>query len=179
MTELLQEKDRRTNDELRLRAAQAPELADLCSRVTAEKKSLEVDFRKLAQIQQRSIVQRNKLYREVFLLKKEKASLKSKLAKLAKMADRSTQDTSYSAPVPPLLQDPDSLDPNDMEPVPPLLQDPDSLDPNDMEMLPDPTPPLSDASVEEPALFPCMWRPHWRDQCQHVFDTKEVRLACI
>lgn len=155
LTELLQEKDRRTNDELRLRAAQVPELGDRCGRLTAENKSLEADVRKLGQAQQRGIVQRHKLYYEILLLKKERASLRSKLSKRAKMADSSsTQETSHSAPAPPVLEDPNSVDPNDME------------------MLPDPI----SQSLDEAALFPCLWRPQWRDQCQHVFDAKEVRL---
>ncbi|KAF8552803.1 hypothetical protein OG21DRAFT_1485924 [Imleria badia] len=156
LTELLQEKDRRTNDELRLRAAQAPELIELCGRLNEENKSLEADVRKLGQAQQRSVLQRNKLFYEILLLKKERASLKSKLSKLAKTGDRSTQETSHSAP-----------------PPPPILEVPESMDPNDMELLPDPTLQSSEATFDEPALFPCMWRPQWRDQCQQIFDCKE------
>lgn len=158
MSELLQEKDRRTNDELRLRAAQTPEFQDLCGHLTTENKTLEADVRKLGRAQQRSVAQRNKLYYEIILLKKERASLRSKLSKLTKIADSSIQETSCSAPAP----------------ASSILLDPDSLDPNDMEMLPDPMPRSLDNSFEEPGLFPCMWRPQWRDQCQHVFDSKEV-----
>ena len=157
MTQLLQEKDRRTNDDLRLQAAQAPELGELCGRLDAQNKSLEADVRKLGQVQQRSVLQRNKLFYEILLLKKERASLRAKLSKLAKMTDNSTQENSQPAPSPLILEDPESMDPNDME------------------ILPDPVPQSSDATFDE--LFPCMWRPQWRDQCQQIFDTKEVSLA--
>lgn len=157
MTELLQEKDKRTNDELRLRAAQAPELRDLCGRLDAENKSLKVDVWKLQYAQQRSAVKRKKFYHEIFALKKERASLRSKISQLVKLADSGTQEPCHSAPAPPILEDPESMDPNDME------------------ISPDPTPQSSDVGFDE--LFPCMWRPQWRDQCQQIFDTKEVRLC--
>lgn len=158
LTDLLQEKDRRTNDELRLRAARAPELEDLCGRLAAENKSFAAEIRKLSRAQRRSFTQQNKLYLRIFGLKKERGSLKAKLVKLSKTADGGTLEILHSAPTPLAVEDPDNLDPNDME------------------ILPDPTPQSLD-SVDEPALFPCMWRPQWRDQCQHVFDAKEVCLA--
>ncbi|KAF8132565.1 hypothetical protein EV363DRAFT_112573 [Boletus edulis] len=158
LTELLQEKDRRTNDELRLRAAQVPELRELCDRLHAENKSLEADVRKLGHAQQRTVLQRNRLFYQILLLKKERASLRSKLSKLIKKADNgtSTRETPLSAPALPIVDD---------------FED---MDPNDVEALPDPTP---QSTFDEPSLFPCMWRPQWRDQCQQIFDTKEVRLA--
>lgn len=160
LTELLQEKDRRTNDELRLRAAQAPEFRALCGHLAVENKSLTVDVAKLERVQQRSIVKQKKQYYEIFALKKERASLKSKLSQLLKMADSSTQETSLSAPAPPIPEDPENMNPNDMM----ILSDPMSQS--------------SDVSFDEPALlFPCMWRPQWRDQCQHIFDTREVCIA--
>lgn len=157
LTQLLQEKDRRTNDELRLQAAQVPELRELCGRLDAQNKSLESDVRKLGQAQQRNVLQRNKLFYEILLLKKERASLRLKLTKLAKMADSSTQEASQPAPSPVILEDPECMDPNDME------------------ILPDPMPQSLDATFDE--LFPCMWRPQWRDQCQQIFDSKEVGLS--
>lgn len=157
MAELAHEKDRRTNDELRLRAAQAPELRELCDRLNEENKSLGADVRKLGQAHQRSVLQRNKLFYEILLLKKERVSLKSKLSKLAKTTDGSTHEIIHSAPPPPVLEDPESIDPNDME------------------LLSDPAPQSLDITLDEPTLFPCMWRPQWRDQCQQIFDCKEVR----
>lgn len=136
-----------------------PELGELCDSLIAENKSLEADARKLGRAQQRSVLQRNKLFYEILLLKKERASFRSKLSKLGKLTDSSTQETSNSAPAPPVLEGPESMDPNDME------------------ILPDPTPQSLDATFDEPALFPCMWRPQWRDQCQQIFDAKEVRPA--
>ncbi|KAG8221467.1 hypothetical protein J3R82DRAFT_1674 [Butyriboletus roseoflavus] len=160
LTGLLEEKDRRTNDEIRIRAAQAPEFRDLCDRLDAENRTLKVDLRKFERTQQRSVVQRKKLYCEIFALKKERASLRSTLSRLVKMADGSTQETSHSAPAPPSLEGFESMDPNDIM----ILSD-------------DTMPQSSDNSFDEPALFPCMWRPQWRDQCQQIFDTKEVCLA--
>lgn len=166
LTELLQEKDRRTNDELRLRAAQVPELIELCGHLNEENKSLDADLRKLGQVQQRSVHQRSKLFYEILLLKKERASLRSKLSKLTHKPDGGSpqeKDTSDSAP--PALP-------------PPIVGDPDRIDPNDMDILPDPMLPQSaDVTLDEPALYPCMWRPQLRDQCQHVFDAKEVGFA--
>ncbi|KAH0828738.1 hypothetical protein J3R83DRAFT_3159 [Lanmaoa asiatica] len=105
LAELLQEKDRRTNDELRLRAAQTPELGDLCSRLNAENKSLGAAVLKLERAQQRSAVNRKKLCHDFLALKKERASLRSKVSHLAKMTDNSTQETSHSAPAPPIYED--------------------------------------------------------------------------
>ncbi|KIJ62309.1 hypothetical protein HYDPIDRAFT_94731, partial [Hydnomerulius pinastri MD-312] len=82
LAELLQEKDHRTNDEIRLRAAQAPELEERCRQLVNENDSLETDLRKLGQAQQRVSIQRNKLYREILTLKKERAVLKLKLSQL-------------------------------------------------------------------------------------------------
>lgn len=160
LTELLQEKDRRTNDELRLRAAQTPELVERCDRLTAENKSLETDVRRLGQAQQRRVFQRNRRFYEILLLKKERASLRSKLSKRRKAVDSevttSTQETPLSVPTPPILEDPESIDPNDTG------------------ILPDSMAQSLDATLDEPALYPCMWRLLWRDQCQLIFDTKEV-----
>ncbi|KAH7890527.1 hypothetical protein F5I97DRAFT_1791717, partial [Phlebopus sp. FC_14] len=79
LAELLQEKDRKTNDEIRLRAAREPELQERCRQLTSENESLETDLRKLGQAQQRVAIQRNKLYREVIILKQQRAAIKSKL----------------------------------------------------------------------------------------------------
>ncbi|KAF9223102.1 hypothetical protein BS17DRAFT_153756 [Gyrodon lividus] len=157
LAELLQEKDNRTNDEVRLRAAQAPELEERCRRLAGENSSLEMDLRKLGQAQQRVAVQRNKLYHNVLMLKKERASLKSKLSQLVKAAGTSTQETSNPVPE---------------DQTAPLPEDLESMEFNDMDILLDPLPQSGETSFDD-TWFPCMWRPQFRDQCQQVFDSKE------
>lgn len=176
LAELLQEKDARTNDGIRQRAALMPDLAELCGRLSKEKKSLEVDFRKLGIAQHRGVNQRNRLYFQILVLKKERASLQSKLLQLAKAKTaESGSDGARERSVPLSLAAPTAPSPPRLPPPPTTMDDPEGIDPNDMD------PPTSqsplEVSFDEPALFPCMWRPQWRDQCQQVFDTKEVRLV--
>ncbi|KAF9233776.1 hypothetical protein BU15DRAFT_53435 [Melanogaster broomeanus] len=93
LAELLQEKDKRTNDDIRLRAAQAPELEERCRHLAEDNDILESDLRKLGQAQQRVAGQRNKLYHDILILKKERASLKSKLAHFVKVNGQETSDS--------------------------------------------------------------------------------------
>ncbi|KIK94326.1 hypothetical protein PAXRUDRAFT_457755 [Paxillus rubicundulus Ve08.2h10] len=157
LAELLQEKDNRTNDMIRLRAAEAPELEERCRRFTDENNSLETDLRKLGRAQQRVTVQRNKLYREVSMLKKERASLKFKISQLVKATGNSTQETSNF-----VTEDQTLLSP----------EGPEIMDPNDMEIMSVSLPELPELSFDD-TWFPCMWRPYFRDRCQQIFDSKE------
>ncbi|KAF8838188.1 hypothetical protein BDN67DRAFT_121118 [Paxillus ammoniavirescens] len=157
LAELLQEKDKRTNDDIRLRAAEAPELEERCRRFADENSTLEIDLRKLGQAQQRVTVQRNKLYHEVLMLKKERASLRSKLSQIVKVTGTSTQETFNSVSEDHILPSPEG---------------PEIMDPNDMEILSDSSLQLAEISFDD-TWFPCMWRPHFRDRCQQIFDSKE------
>jgi hypothetical protein len=97
------------------------------------------------------------------MLKKERASLRLKLSQIVKATGTSTQETLNSVSEGQTLPSPEG---------------PEIMDPNDMEILSDSLPQLAENSFDD-MWFPCMWRPHFRDRCQQIFDSKEVRLTIL
>ncbi|KAI6157095.1 hypothetical protein BKA82DRAFT_126330 [Pisolithus tinctorius] len=96
LAEILQEKDSRTNDEVRTRAAQTTELESLCRTLLRDNNSLETDLRKLGRALQRVSVQRSKLSSKVLSITKEKARLRAKLAKCSDSQDSSKSVQEHS-----------------------------------------------------------------------------------
>ncbi|KAI5994813.1 hypothetical protein EDD15DRAFT_765449 [Pisolithus albus] len=157
LAEILQEKDSRTNDDVRTRAAQTMELESLCRTLLRNNDSLESDLRKLGRALQRVSVQRNKLSSKVLSVTKEKAKLKAKLAKYSDSQD--------------------SLKPTQELPSIVVSGDGESVDPdvNDVSAILQPTPPHEEASYEDEGWFACLWR-HELELCPRIFDSKEDLL---
>ncbi|KAI6126010.1 hypothetical protein EV401DRAFT_1046290 [Pisolithus croceorrhizus] len=157
LAEILQEKDSRTNDEVRTRAAQTIELESLCRTLLRNNNSLESDLRKLGRALQRVSVQRNKLSSKVLSVTKEKAKLKAKLAKYSDSQDLSTPTQEHSSIV--VLEDGEIADPSIIDATA-VLQ---------------PTPPHEEASYDDEEWFACLWR-HQLELCSRMFDSKEDLL---
>lgn len=157
LAEILQEKDSRTNDEVRTRAAQTTELESLCRTLLRDNNSLETDLRKLGRALQRVSVQRSKLSSKVLSITKEKARLRAKLAKCSDSQDSSKSVQEHSTIV--LSDDAESVDPNAM----------------DVMAASQPTPPHEEASFDGEEWFACLWR-HQLELCPRIFDCKEDLL---
>ncbi|KAI6026646.1 hypothetical protein BKA83DRAFT_4246075 [Pisolithus microcarpus] len=157
LAEILQEKDSRTNDDVRTRAAQTMELESLCRTLLRNNDSLESDLRKLGRALQRISVQRNKLSSKVLSVTKEKAKLKAKLAKYSDSQDSLKPTQELSSIV--VSGDGESVDPDAID-VSAVLQ---------------PTPPHEGASYEDEGWFACLWR-HELELCPRMFDSKEDLL---
>ncbi|KAI6120176.1 hypothetical protein EV401DRAFT_1419312 [Pisolithus croceorrhizus] len=157
LAEILQEKDSRTNDEVRTRAAQTIELESLCRTLLRNNNSLESDLRKLGRALQRVSVQRNKLSSKVLSVTKEKAKLKAKLAKYSDSQDLSMPTQEHSSIV--VLEDGEIVDLSIID-VTAVLQ---------------PTPPHEEASYDDEGWFACLWR-HQLELCPRMFDSKEDLL---
>lgn len=152
LADMLQERDKRTNDEVRSRAAQSTELEDFCKILLEEKKTMKARLWKLEHAHRKVDMQRNKLSRKVASLLRERASLRSKLSKYC-TSEESTKELLET------LQDSTvDLDSYDM----------DSGISQRMSL------PIDEPSFESDAWFPCLWRPGLKDQCLRIFDSKEV-----
>ncbi|KAG6332667.1 hypothetical protein ID866_6421 [Astraeus odoratus] len=157
LAEMLQEKDTRTNDDVRERAAQATELESFCKKLLQDNASLETDLRKLGHAHQRVSMQRSKLSRKIISLTKEKAALKGRLAKFSSALEESMK---------PPKQNHDTSFCGDCE----------SPDPNDMDVMPLSQSILNESSnFDDDAWFYCPWRAKDSElQCSEMFDSKEV-----
>ncbi|KAL4079921.1 hypothetical protein V8B97DRAFT_1864489, partial [Scleroderma yunnanense] len=156
LAEMLQAKDSLTDDNVRMRAAQATELEALCKKMIAENGSLQADLRKLGRAQQRVSVHRNKLQRKILSLTKEKASLKMKLAKYSTSQESSHLQVSQQSTC--------------------IPEDSESWDPNDVDIVPgSQVAPPEESSYEDISWFSCMWRQK-TVLCPRLFDSKEVSI---
>ncbi|EGN94479.1 hypothetical protein SERLA73DRAFT_188403 [Serpula lacrymans var. lacrymans S7.3] len=79
IAELLQEKDQRTNDEIRRRAGEEPELREQCERLQGHLEAFEGAYRRLSGAHRQGRLARHKLDKKVMRLRKEKAVLQIQL----------------------------------------------------------------------------------------------------
>ncbi|KAG1745690.1 hypothetical protein EDB19DRAFT_1632194 [Suillus lakei] len=153
---LLQEKDRRTDDLVRRRAAEHPELAERCRQLECQVDSLHANLIELERAHQKSSVEHDKIQ-----------DLKlSELRKQNQMPDFHSVKLSYA-----------ELEPGEIIELDGLL-DPDSSSLNQLDALEVDVSP-EEAEEDECGLYPCRWKTGADiiDQCQQSFDCREVGSA--
>lgn len=153
---LLQEKDRRTDDLIRRRAAEHPELVERCRQLECQVDSLRADLVKLGRARRQSSLERDKVQ-----------DLKpSTLQERNQMPDVHLVKLSYT----------------DLEPGEIIelngLSDPDTNSSSQADALEVDVSP-EEAEEEECGLYPCKWKTGADiiDQCQQSFDCREVGSA--
>ncbi|KAG2346494.1 hypothetical protein BDR05DRAFT_878400 [Suillus weaverae] len=149
---LLQEKDRRTDDLIRRRAAEHPELAERCRELECQVDSLRANLIELGRAHQKSSVERDKIQ-----------DLKPpELREHNQMPDFHLMKLSYTE-----LEPGEILELNGLpDPDTSSLSQADALEPEEVE-------------EEECGLYPCKWKTGADiiDQCQQTFDCREVGSA--
>ncbi|KAG1780035.1 hypothetical protein EV702DRAFT_928001, partial [Suillus placidus] len=142
---LLQEKDRRTDDLIRRRAAEHPELAERCRQLECQVDSLRANLIELGRAHQKSSVERDKIQ-----------DLKpSELREHNQMPDFHLMKLSYTE-----LEPGEIIELNGLpDPDTSSLSQADALEPEEVE-------------EEECGLYPCKWKTGADiiDQCQQSFD---------
>lgn len=145
---LLQEKDRRTDDLIRRRAAEHPELAERCRELECQVDSLRANLIELGRAHQKSSVERDKIQ-----------DLKlPELREHNQMPDFHLMKLSYTE-----LEPGEILELNGLpDPDTSSLSQADALEPEEVE-------------EEECGLYPCKWKTGADiiDQCQQTFDCRE------
>ena len=153
---LLQEKDRRTDDLIRRRAAEQPELAERCRQLEYQVDSLYADLTELECTRQKSSVERDKLQ-----------DLKlSELRKQNRKLDLHSVKLTHAE-----LEPGEILEVND-------LSDPDTNALSQVYALGAHVN-VEEAEEDECGLYPCKWKTSADliDQCQQSFDCREVGSA--
>jgi hypothetical protein len=153
---LLQEKDRRTNDLIRRRAAEHPELAERCRQLECQVGLLRADLVELGRAHQKSSVERGNVQ-----------DLKlSTLQEHNRMPDFHLVKLSYTE-----LEPGEIIELNG-------LSDPDTNSLSQADALEVDVSP-EEAEEEECGLYPCKWKTGADiiDQCQQSFDCREVGSA--
>ncbi|KAG2135258.1 hypothetical protein DEU56DRAFT_700611, partial [Suillus clintonianus] len=146
---LLQEKDRRTNDLIRRRAAEQPELAERCRQLERQVASLHANLIELERVHQKSSVERDQIQ-----------DLKeSELRKQNQMPDLQSVQLSYAE-----LEPGEIIELNG-------LSDPDTSSLSQEDVLGADVS-LEEAEEDECGLYPCRWKTGADiiDQCQQSFD---------
>lgn len=150
---LLQEKDRRTDDLIRRRAAEHPELVERCRQLECQVDLLRADLVKLGRAHQQSSLERDKVQ-----------DLKtSTLQEHNQMPDFHLVKLSYTELEPGEIIELNGLSDSDTN----SLSQADALE---VDVGPE------EAEEEECALYPCKWKTGADiiDQCQQSFDCREV-----
>ncbi|KAG1874890.1 hypothetical protein F4604DRAFT_1581815, partial [Suillus subluteus] len=153
---LLQEKDRRTDDLIRRRAAEHPELAERCRQLERQVDLLRADLIELGRVHQKSSVERDKIQ-----------DLKlSELREHNQMPDFHLVKLSYTELEPGEIIELNGLSGPDTS----FLSQADALE---VDVSPE------EAEEEDCGLYPCKWKtgPDVIDQCQQSFDCREVGSA--
>ncbi|KAG1855171.1 hypothetical protein DFJ58DRAFT_660020, partial [Suillus subalutaceus] len=153
---LLQEKDRRTDDLIRRRAAEHPELAERCRQLERQVNLLRADLIELGRVHQKSSAERDKMQ-----------DLKlSELQEHNQMPDFHLVKLSYTELEPGEIIELNGLSGPDTS----FLGQADALE---VDVSPE------EAEEEECGLYPCKWKtgPDVIDQCQQSFDCREVGSA--
>ncbi|KAG0697564.1 hypothetical protein DFH29DRAFT_945616 [Suillus ampliporus] len=149
---LLQEKDRRTDDLIRQRAAEQPELAERCRQLEYQVDSLHANLIELGRAHQKSSVKLDKFQDpKLFGLRKPNQTLDLHLVELT-----------YAE-----LEPGEIIELND-------LPDPDTSSLNQVDALGADVSP-EEAEEDECGLYPCKWKSGTDiiDQCQQSFDCRE------